>query len=119
FYHPEGTNLDQTAILDGVTIRDGNTVNSTMAIYGGGMYNEKSSPTLNNVRISHNYGSRGGGGIYNKESNPTLMNVEIIENRSGHGGGIYNENSSPILTNVKIHRNIAFSDNRGGGGLIN
>jgi len=47
FYHPDdGTNLDSTAVLDGVTIAGGNADDSRPHSDGGGMYNSSSSPTV-------------------------------------------------------------------------
>jgi hypothetical protein len=121
FCHPEGLNLDSTAILDGFTITGGNADSETGPDnLGGGMYNYTSSPALFNVTFSYNfaaYGS-GGGGMYNYSSSPILTNV-IFTNNSyygyGGGGGILNETSSPTLTNVTISNNSA---NIGSGGGI-
>ena len=121
FYHPVGTNLDETAVLDGVTITAGNANNTSGPFddsRGGGMYNNKSNPMLNNVNMSNNFASNGGG-MYNLESNPILTNVDIVENRAGHGAGIMNVSSSPTLNYVKIHQNEATGDNGGGGGMMN
>src|SRR5699024_8314399 len=121
FYHPDGMNLDETAVLDGVTITDGNADNyggPHDESRGGGMYNDKNSPTLNNVNITDNFASNGGG-MYNLDSNPTLTNVDIIKNRAGHGAGIMNVTSNPTLNDVTINQNEASGDNGGGGGMMN
>jgi predicted outer membrane repeat protein len=133
FYHPEGTNLASSAILDGVVLEGGNaasdvgggmcnvnssptlryvTVRNNSAGDAGGMSNEGSSPTLTNVTIRNNSAEYGGGGMYNEGSSPILTNVFIIDNSAGDGGGMYNSDSSPTLTNVIIADNTA---NRGGG----
>ncbi|WP_341301327.1 InlB B-repeat-containing protein [Lysinibacillus sp. FSL H8-0500] len=59
FYHPDGLQLNSTAILDGVTITGGNANDGgygdfRLSKYGGGMYNGNSSPTLTNVTMSGN-----------------------------------------------------------------
>ena len=42
--------------------------------YGGGIYNNNSTPSLNNVTFSRNRSTIGGGGIYNLSSAPTIKN---------------------------------------------
>ena len=55
FYHPEGTNLDSSAILDGFTVTGGNANGSGYPhYYGGGMYNDDSSPALTNCTFADN-----------------------------------------------------------------
>ena len=76
FFHPAGTNLNGTAILDGFTITGGNA-NSDIALAhernGGGMHNDGSSPTLANVAFSRNSAWLYGGGVYNANgSAPSL-----------------------------------------------
>jgi len=120
FYHPEGLNLTDSALLDGMNITGGNADADGVDNYagGGGMYNKSNSPTLTNVTICKN-SSKGGGGIYNfSYSSPILNNVTISENISiGFGGGMYNYlSSSPILTNVTISGNSA---RLSGGGMFN
>src|SRR5262249_41625709 len=44
--------LDKTAILDGFTITGGNADGGSLSNFGGGMYNDNSSPTLTNVTFS-------------------------------------------------------------------
>lgn len=113
FYHPNGTDLDDTAILDGIKITEGNADGGRLYARGGGISNEFSSPTLSNVNISNN-NAASGGGIHNYSSFPTLTNVNISDNTaSNYGGGMHNRSSSPILTNVDISNNTA--SNYGGG----
>ncbi len=105
--------LDSTALLYGVVITNGNST------YGGGMYNNDSSPTLINVTFSNNRADDRGGGMYNlSSSSPTLINVTFSDNEARkNGGGMYNlSSSSPTLINV------TFSDNearKNGGGMYN
>jgi len=88
--------IDNTAILDGFTISDGNANGN----FGGGMYNDFSSPTLENLRINDNSAGHGGG-MFNISSNPILNDITFNFNSvTGHGGGMYNFNSSPDLINV-------------------
>ena len=56
FYHPEGTGLDSSAILDGFTVTGSNANGVSPHSYGGGMYNDGSSPTLINCTFSGKLG---------------------------------------------------------------
>ncbi len=142
FYHPDGTNLDSSAILDGFTVRGGNADGGWPHYHGGGMYNAGSSPTLTNCTFRGNEASVGGGGMYNYFSSPVLASCTVLGNsaryygggmysRSGssptladctfsnnsasRGGGIYNSQSSPTLTNCTLSGNSAGE----GGGMYN
>ena len=56
-----------TTVLDGFTITNGS------ATYGGGMYNNNSSPTVSNCTFSGNTSTYEGGGMVNyNSSNPTV-----------------------------------------------
>lgn len=116
FYHPEGTDLDETAVLDGFTISDGMADGNTgLHDAGGGMFNRYSSPKLTNLQIINNE-ARAGGGIANSSSNPAMTNLIISENQAVNGGGISNAgDSSPMISNVVISYNEATS----GGGMSN
>lgn len=113
-----------TALLDGLTITGGyaygdpvivTTVNgrNLPIAYGAGIFNESSSPKLNNVNIKGNACastsslSSYGGGVFNFDSSPVLTNVNITGNIAGSGGGIYNLSSSIVLVNVAITNNRA------------
>ncbi len=120
FYHAESLALNNTAILDGATITG--SYNEGFG-FGGGMYNNGSSPMLVNCTFSNNSGERGGG-MYNANfSSPTLTNCVFTGNSSNSefalddGGGMYNfYHSSPIVTNCTFSGNTAGS---GGGGMYN
>ena len=124
-----GVNIpnDNNTVLDGFTITGGyadNTVDSiTVNGYGidkhrgGGIYNRKSSPVLENITVRNNAASHRAGGIYNYDaSSPVLTNVSINNNKATYGGGILNYISSPVLTDVTINNNTAYSE---GGGISN
>lgn len=128
------TDLDNTALLDGVTISGGYA-----DVTGGGIFNTSSSPIISNCIITNNSTSAGGngagicnmglsspmiinciivsnsteglgGGIYNIESNPTLVNCDILKNTASYGGGIYNDtSSSTTISNSIIWSNTAIS----------
>ena len=62
FYHPDGMSLNASAVLDGCTITAGNA--DYLLNYGGGMYNEGSSPKVTNCTFTDNSASSRGGGMY-------------------------------------------------------
>ena len=101
---------ETTTRLSGFTIRNG--LNSQG--YGGGIYLEESSPTLDNLIITNNsvsggwYGGQGGGMFCGYYSNPVLKNILITGNSADNGGGIYfYYYNFPILENVTITDNTA------------
>jgi hypothetical protein len=99
-----GTN---NSVLDGFTITGGN------AEYGGGMYNESSSPTVVNCTFSGN-SAGGGGGMCNWASSPTVTNCAFSGNSAIVGGGMCNESSSPTVVNCTFSGNSA----EWGGGMF-
>ncbi len=135
FYHPNGTNLDETAILDGVTITAGNgngadgggmynrgcsqrimncTFAKNAANYGGGIENYESSPQITGCKFTDNLAVFGGGGIENYKSDDTKITDSVfMDNSSYKGGGMYNFESSTTVTKCAFFGNNA--DNYGGG----
>jgi len=120
FYHPEGLNLDNTAILDGFTITGGNANGDSWPhSSGGGMFNYKSSPTVINCTFSGNLASRGGG-MFNHRSSPTVTNCTFSGNKTegqgAYGGGMFNYYySSPTVNGCTFSNNSA----TWGGGMLN
>jgi hypothetical protein len=117
--------LTNAAVIDGFTIKGGNTDPFPGTITyqsrafgkrnGGGMYNSFSSPTITNSTFANN-SAGGGGGMINDNSSPTITNSTFANNSASSGGGMTNGyESSPIITNV------TFTNNRagGGGGMFN
>jgi predicted outer membrane repeat protein len=135
FNHSGGTVLDNSAILDGFTIRGGNgptgggmrngsydaptltnlTFTANQAYQGGGMYNSHSTPLLTNVTFSGNKAIDGGGGLYNSSASSVFINVTFSGNQAVTGGGISNYSSYPILTGCTFSGNMADK----GGGMYN
>ena len=102
------------AILDGFTVTGGNA--SVYPIqFGGGMYNESSSPTVTNCTFSGNEATNWGGGMYNKSSSPTVTNCTFSDNYAHDGGGMSNISSSPTVTNCTFSGNEAGHILGGGG----
>lgn len=121
FYHPAGTNLTNSAVLNGVIITGGKSDQ------GGGMYNNGSDPTLTNCSFLSNSATGGtsnyGGAMANAGSSPTLTNCLFQENEASGGtqtvgGAIDNLNSSPTLTNCSFLSNSATGGTRNYGGAI-
>jgi predicted outer membrane repeat protein len=111
-YHVvNGGVANNTAILNGFTIIGGNANGSSANSFGGGMYNNSSSPSLANITFVGNAGDTGGG-MYNNSSSPSLTNVTFVGNTANYGGGMYNFSSNPSFTNVTFIGNTA---NEGGG----
>ena len=100
------------------TVLDGFTVTGGSGIFGGGMLNLNSSPTVTNCTFSGNWAFLFGGGMYNEiSSNPTVTNCTFSGNGAGfRGGGMYNLDSSPTVTNSTFSGNMT-SD--AGGGMYN
>jgi hypothetical protein len=120
FYHPYELGLTSSSVLNGFTVKGGNTgtTYSSRAPYGGGFFNEGCSPTLTNINIVNNWATFGGGIFNNNSSSPSLTNVTLSKNIcQNNGGGIGNEiDCSPILTNVILSDNLATGQ---GGGMHN
>ncbi|MDR1582576.1 MAG: right-handed parallel beta-helix repeat-containing protein [Prevotellaceae bacterium] len=112
-YNRYGSNATDSTRLTKVLIK-----NNKAKKNGGGIYNEDSSPVLNNVQITNNTANNGGG-IYNSYSSPVLNNVQITNNTANSGGGIYiYTNSTLKLNNVQITGNKATDAATGKGGGI-
>ncbi len=90
------------------TMEDGEFL-ANIADSGGAIYNTAgSSPNILRSRILYNAVYNSGGGLYNQSiSNPMLVNVVIFNNGADYGGGIYNLNSSPSLINTTLIANLA------------
>jgi hypothetical protein len=94
FYHPLELALDRTALLDGVTISDGNAdgVRTGLRIAsGGGMYNEGCSPSLTDCVFAGNNAGGPGGAIHGSNvppSSPRLVGCVFTGNSAGSGGAV-------------------------------
>jgi len=129
--------LNNTAILDGFTVKNGNNndnaggimnviasptyrnlvIKNNAAKKGGGMYNHIASPIINNVIFKDNTATEDGGGILNNQnSNAILTNVKFQNNTADWGGGMFNYGSSPIMDTIEIIGNSTSND---GGGIYN
>jgi Tol biopolymer transport system component len=108
--------VDKTAVLDGFIITAGYASQPPPNIhgFGGGMFMQAGSPTLNNLVFSGNTAGKGaayygGGGMYiSFASNPVLTHVIFIANTAGGGAGMFNDRgSNPVLNDVTFSGNKA------------
>lgn len=106
-----GSNTDQTAVLDGFTITEGN---SSFGSTGAGMYNVAGSPTLRYCTFKGLIGSSAAA-IYNSNSSPSLFRCDFIGNSATFGGAISNWNSTSVLVECTF---IGNSAKYGAGGAI-
>ncbi len=113
--------VSRTAVLDGFTITAGNADAAGFTCpdsCGGGMYNIRSSPEINQISFRGNSATSSGGGMFNNDSsNPKISQVSFSGNSAAGGGGMFNHDSS----NPKISQ-VSFSGNRAvldGGGMFN
>ena len=110
--------VDDTAVLDGVTISGGNANGSpriSIDSFGAGMYNKNGAPRLVDVRLSDNSASGRGGGMFTSAGAPTLADVTFAGNHGANaGGGLQVDSGSAALADVTFEGNTS----RGvGGGL--
>ncbi len=114
-YHVVTANLnDSTAILDGVTIRDGHA-NGVGSDHGGGgvIIVDGGSPHFIDSKFIDNIASNRGGAMMNSNgSSPTLTGCTFENNTvtgsswPGGGGGIHNSSfSNPTLNNCTFRAN--------------
>ncbi len=117
FYHPVGTNLDGTAILNGFTISGGYADGGLNHNFGGGMFNSSNSDPIVSVCTFSGNTATSGGGMYNS-SDPTLTDCDFYDNSASYGGGMANigSSSNPTVTDCDFTINSATD---GGGGMFN
>ncbi len=112
----EGANLTLEAVLDGFMITGGNADDPTASdVYGAGMYNIRSSPTIANCTFQNNRATEGGA-IYNSESSPEISNCSFRNNSApygsifgGSGGAVSDHSGSNVqFTDCSFESNSAF-----------
>lgn len=92
FFHPKGTNLDETAVLMNVIVKDGNAEFHQKycrcgCSCGGGMYNSYSSPTITDCTFMDNSAAADGGAVENRASRPVLTSCTFTRNHAANYGG--------------------------------
>lgn len=102
-----GRDLQQAATLDGFTITNGGTVDSSKSSFGSGINTLNSPVILKNLRLLDNHG-RIAGGCYFTTSTVTLENCHFESNKGGErGGGIYVFRSQMTATQCQFVENEA------------
>ena len=111
--------LTATAVLDGFTLSGGNATGNFFNRNGGGLRNERVSPTIRNCRFVGNHADSDGGGMYSSRGDVTVINCSFLGNRAiNDGGGMYisnNNNSTVAVSNCRFAGNQADK----GGGVYN
>jgi predicted outer membrane repeat protein len=101
--------VDNTAVLEGLTIRDGHAHGSTTDDRAGaGLFCVGGSPTIADCVFQWNIAdSRGAGMICRENSAPVLTNCQFIENSAlAFGGGLNSESGSSLtLSHCTFLRN--------------
>ncbi len=131
FYHPSGTALNNTAILERVVLKNGKATgtysiddrNHVSTASGGAIYSQYSSPVFINCKFSNNEANKSGGAIYLANSTSKFINCIFDSNSSTHsssypyvdtayiygGGAIYAINSNIELNNCLFNNNTSTS----------
>ncbi|MHC4623445.1 MAG: InlB B-repeat-containing protein, partial [Planctomycetota bacterium] len=109
FYHPDGLDLDGTAVLDGFTITGGYAGGTGDHRHGAGMFNYNCSPAINYCTFTGNATGPGADGANAGPAQPGEPG-----GAGGAGAGMYNYSSSPALTNCTFSGN--WTGNGGAGG---
>jgi hypothetical protein len=109
--------LDNSAVLDGVTITGGNANSGTGGAsrddYGGGILNVSSSPTILNCLITQNSGDISGGMDTDFTTIATrVINCSFVNNTGSQTGGFYEERNTVGSILINCH----FENNSGGNG---
>ncbi len=125
----EGTQIDNTAVLDGFEISGGYAVDdnvSTIAdcetdrrflednFWGGGIWVLDGSPIIKNVVVRNNVADEFGGGMFALFGSPKIANSVFTQNQAGQGGGIGALGSFLTIEDSEISDNTA---NFEGGGI--
>ena len=108
----------QEAVLDGFTIRNGDSRQGDPG-YPGGIFIYESNPTITDCTIRDCYGY-GGGGIGCYYASPEIKGCTLFSNYGGPGGGgggIRCEDGNPTISGCVIYSN--GTDELGGGIMLN
>ena len=104
-----GASANETAILDGFTVCEGNANGAAPMDSGGGLYVGSGQPTIVGCRFERNRAYYYGGAVANDGGNPKLVRCVFEGNGmsyQGAGGGLCNRNSATAtLINCAFYGN--------------
>jgi hypothetical protein len=117
-YHVvRGDGVNDTAVLEGVTITGGNAdATSGDGNNGGGFFSDSGSATISDCKFTENFGYYGGA-VYTtalsaSDPSPTFTDCVFTDNSAGYpdlpvggGGAIFNDETSPAITNCVFNEN--------------
>jgi CSLREA domain-containing protein len=114
FYIAPSANLT----LNNLTVSDGDSEGAVSNGFGGGIFSDFATLTINNCTVRNNNSLlEGGGGIYMRFGTLNVNNSSIRNNNAISGGGIFNDQGDLFITNSQISSNTARIF--GGGGVEN
>ena len=107
-------------VIDGLTIRDGNTGNGSFPeINGGGFFNQENLTITNSAIINNEAGN--GGAIYNSASGQLQLENSLVSENLNGTGPIFNDGGLASISNTTISDHavagIGAIVNTGGGEL--
>jgi len=117
FHVVNGGDTDNTAILNGFTITEGNAKDAIPDPWGGGMHILGGNPRLTNLVFTANL-AESGGGIALDSSNSILTNIIFRDNLANFSGGVLVVAGMPTFKSVTFNGNNA-DFNGGGMGISN
>ncbi len=109
-----GNDETPESVVEGFTIVNGYAPSEMIDGYyydvGGGIFCNRSSPTIRNCILRNNKaGYWGGGGIYCGYGSPIISNTILENNEGHHGGGIFCLNSAMVVNKCIVKNNRGYS----------
>ena len=81
-------------------------IQANTATYGAGIFNiEQSAPILQQANITDNNATQFGGGIFNNASTPLITHSIISNNKAKQGAGMANLDSNPLIGHLVLTAN--------------
>jgi regulation of enolase protein 1 (concanavalin A-like superfamily) len=113
--------LNNTAVLDGLTVSDAYNEISVNGQDGAGMFNTAASPIIQNCIFRNNdIVEFSGAAVYNQNASPEFINCLFLENSSGDfGGALFTLGGAVRLSNCTFVANSSFSGSAIGGFFSN
>ena len=112
-YHVvDASNCDETAIIDGFTIRDGDARLDHLNNYGGGFYCQIGSPTVIRCIFENNLATLGGA-FFASHSNPRIIECEFRNNEAtgaNNGAAIFSYSTNLTVSECVFHDNDSYHD---------